>query len=145
MEMTTARTGRGILAAVLIIGMLSGLALVQAPTASAARRVPRDLCKYDWKRSDRQIKRTIRCAVRRWHVRGGARKAIRVARRESGFEHNAYNPAGPYLGVYQHVRAYWPRRARQMGMPRRSAFNGRANVIVSIKMVHKHGWGPWGG
>lgn len=145
METTHARTRRGVLAAVLITGILTALAFSNAPPADAARRVPRHLCKYEWKKSDRQVKRTIRCAVRRWHVRGGVRKAMRIARRESGFEPRAYNPSGPYLGVYQHVRAYWPRRARQMGLGGKSAFNGRANVLVSIKMIHKHGWGPWGG
>ncbi|MEX0989210.1 MAG: hypothetical protein WD206_02800 [Actinomycetota bacterium] len=150
MEKTHARTRRGIVAALLITGMLTAMTFTTmtfttAPSASAARRVPRQLCKFDWKKSDRQVKRTIRCAVRRWHVRGGVRKAMKVARRESGFEPRAYNSAGPYLGVYQHVRSYWPSRARQMGLPGKSAFNGRANVIVSIRMVNKHGWGPWGG
>ena len=23
--------------------------------------------------------------------------------------------------------------------------NARTNIIVSIRMVHRHGWGPWGG
>ncbi|MEX2275822.1 MAG: hypothetical protein WEA10_09725 [Actinomycetota bacterium] len=148
MQTTHARTTRGIAAALLFTGIMTLFSfspLSSAPSADAARRVPRDLCKYEWKRSDRQVKRTIRCAVQRWRVRGGVRKAMSIARRESGFEPRAYNSAGPYLGVYQHVRRYWSSRARQYGMAGKSAFNGRANVLVSIRMAHKHGWGPWGG
>lgn len=58
--------------------------------------------------TDREIRRTIRCAVRRWPVPGGPSFAIAVARCESGFEAEAYN-AGGYGGVYQQSIRRWPR------------------------------------
>ena len=74
---------------------------------------------------------------------GGPDKAIRVARCESHFDPSAYNPAG-YLGVFQQARMYWPDRADHYGFDGRSAYNGRANVIVSIRMAHSSGWSAWG-
>jgi hypothetical protein len=26
-----------------------------------------------------------------------------------------------------------------------SAFNGRMNVVLALRYVRHHGWGPWGG
>lgn len=139
----TARTRRRVVAAALI-----GTTLLALPTGvsteAAAResRIRRSFCRIDWRDGKRQIKRLIRCSVRRWHVRGGARKAIRVARRESNFRPRAYNPAG-YKGVYQQSTRYWRRRARKYGFPGWPAYNARANVMVSIQMAHRGGWGPW--
>ena len=56
------------------------------------------VCDYDWQRSTYQLKRLIRCAARRWDVAGGPDKAVRVARCESRFDPEAYNPGG-YAGV----------------------------------------------
>lgn len=95
--------------------------------------------------SDRDVKATIRCAARRWHVPGGYPKARSVARCESGFnEHNSY--AG-HDGVYQHDRRYWPGRFRRFRVRgwrmHPSVFNARSNVVVSIRMAHAGGWSPW--
>ena len=41
---------------------------------------------------------------------------------------------------------YWPGRAEQWGQDDRSVFNGRANIIVSVRMAHAAGsWSPWVG
>ncbi|HZP91125.1 MAG TPA: hypothetical protein VFC04_09050 [Actinomycetota bacterium] len=111
--------------------------------SSSARTVPRWVCDYPWRRGKRQIKRLIGCAAHRWKVRGGAAKAIDVASCESGLNPKAYNPGG-YAGVFQQSTRYWPERATSYGLPKRSVFNGRANVIVSIRMAHDDGWGAWG-
>jgi soluble lytic murein transglycosylase-like protein len=139
----TAHARRRFLAVALALTLFAAFALSN-PTRAAAResRIRNTFCAHDWRSGRREIKRLIRCSVRRWHVPGGAHKAIVVARRESRLRPRAYNRAG-YKGLYQQSTRYWPRRARHYGFPGWSAFNGRANVIVSIRMVHRGGWGPW--
>jgi hypothetical protein len=109
---------------------------------TAARTVSRRICDIDWKRSAYQLKRLIRCAARRWDVTGGPDKAVSVARCESRFNPHAYNPGG-YAGVYQQATRYWPTRATAYGFRDYSVYNGRANVMVSVRMAHRGGWGPW--
>jgi hypothetical protein len=96
--------------------------------------------------TDREVRRTIRCAARRWPVAGGVGKALQVARCESGFETNAYNSGG-YAGVFQQAIRYWPDRQRVYDVERwelrPGVFNGRTNVTVSIRMAHRGGWSPW--
>jgi hypothetical protein len=110
-------------------------------SASAATHVKSWVCDYRWRDGTHQVKRTIRCATRRWHVAGGPRKALSVARCESGFDPRAYGSGN--AGVFQQALTYWRGRARRYGFPRASAYNGRANVIVSVRMAHAGGWGAW--
>jgi hypothetical protein len=71
--------------------------------------------------------------------------ALFIAWRESHYRPSAYNPSGAE-GIYQHMRQYWPTRAATYGFPHWSAFNARANVIVTMRMVRAMGnWSPWGG
>lgn len=100
-----------------------------------------------WKddRNVEPIKRLIRCAAARWPVPGGAEKALDVARCESGFRPNAYGNGN--AGVFQHRLPYWEGRYEAYTRRRwrlfESVYNGRTNVIVSIRMAHDIGWGPW--
>ena len=89
-----------------------------------------------------KLKHLIRCAARRWHVVGGPDKAIAVARCESRFRPRARNPAG-YAGVFQQSTRYWPVRSRAFGFRHWSIYNGRANILVSIRMAHRSGWRAW--
>jgi hypothetical protein len=138
---------RRILAAALTIPVILGVApaLAHATTAEVgARTVSSRICDFDWRESRREVKRLIRCAARHWRSPGGANKALDIARCESGYNPDAYNPAG-YAGVFQHATRYWPDRADRWGFPNRSVYNGRANVIVSIRMARSDGdWGAWG-
>jgi hypothetical protein len=109
---------------------------------TTARMLSRRICDIEWRRSTFQLKRLIRCAARRWNVSGGPHKAIRVARCESRLDPRAYNPGG-YAGVFQQATRYWPDRATVYGFHDYSVFNGRANIMVSIRMAHRSGWGPW--
>jgi hypothetical protein len=129
---------RGVLVAALAISMLFAFPV---GSAVAGTRVKASVCDYRWRDGARQVKKTIRCAARRWDVPGGPRKALSVARCESGFDPHAYGSGN--AGVFQQALPYWPGRATQYGLPGRSAYNGRANVIVSIRMAHAGGWGPW--
>lgn len=93
-----------------------------------------------------EVVKTIRAAVRRWPVEGGASKALSVAKCESGLDERASN-GGAYLGVFQQSARYWPGRQNAYDSARwhlgERAFNARANVIVSIRMAHSSGWGDW--
>jgi soluble lytic murein transglycosylase-like protein len=137
------RTTRPFAAALVLAACLT---IIPATLASAHGKsaVPRKICNFDWQRSSFQVKRLIKCAARHWDVPGGAQKALAIAYRESRYDPNAYNSSGAE-GIYQHMRQYWPGRARIYGFPRYSAFNGRANIIVTMRMVRRGGWGPWGG
>lgn len=136
---------RRVIAAALAIPVLLAVTPSTATAArdSGHRTLPLRICHDDWRRSTHQLKSIIRCAARRWKVPGGVSEAMSVARCESGFNPRAYN-AGGYAGVYQHAVRYWRERAQRWGLAGRSVFNGRANVIVSIRMAHAEGWGAWG-
>jgi hypothetical protein len=113
--------------------------------ADATEEVPRRICAYDWREGTWHVKQLIKCAARRWDSPGAPDKAIAVARCESNLYPEAYNPNG-YAGLYQQATAYWPDRADRWGQPDRSVFNGRANIIVSIRMAASLGsWSAWGG
>jgi len=134
---------RRVLAAALTLSALLAVAPIGAH-ASPRERTPRTVstrvCQYDWNRSIRQVKLLIRCAARRWEVPGGPAKALDIARCESGYRPDAYNPGG-FAGVYQQPIRYWPERSDKYGFPGRSVFNGRANVIVAIRIAHTaHSW-----
>lgn len=97
--------------------------------------------------SDREVILTIRAAVDHWPVPGGVSKALAVASCESGLNERASN-GGSYLGLFQQAARYWPARqnlydSRRWNL-RESAFNARANVVVSIRMAHSGGWSGWG-
>jgi hypothetical protein len=145
-SMSTSRhLRRRVIAAALAIPALLAVAPATATAAQGHgdRTVPLRVCHYDWRASTHQLKSVIRCAAHRWKVPGGVAKALSVARCESGFNPRAYNASG-YAGVYQHAVRYWRQRADEWGFPRRSVFNGRANVIVAIRMAHALGWSAWG-
>jgi len=107
-----------------------------------------DQCRYrhledGWGWSYHEIALTIRCATQHWPVDGGFEKALSVATCESGLNERAYNPNG-HAGVYQQSVTYWPGRLAYYALRwwrlRPSVFNGRSNVVVSIRMAHDHGW-----
>jgi hypothetical protein len=92
--------------------------------------------------NEKPVRGMIRSLARRHGV--GAGTALRVAACESGFNRRAYNPAGPYVGVFQQDAGAWPGRARRYGHPGASPFSAYANVDVSLKMARSEGWGHWG-
>jgi soluble lytic murein transglycosylase-like protein len=103
---------------------------------------PARICNYDWQKGTWQVKQLIRCAADHWNVPGGESMALAIADRESRFRPNAYNPSG-CAGIYQHMLKYWPGRAAAYGFSGWSAYNARANIIVTMRMVDRGGWGPW--
>jgi hypothetical protein len=116
-----------------------------AGLASATTNVPNKICDHEWKKGTWHIRQLIRCAAIRWDSPGTPKDAIEVARCESDLRPGAYNPNG-YAGLFQQATRYWRDRAEHWGQAGRSVFNGRANIIVSIRMAAAHGsWSAWGG
>jgi hypothetical protein len=137
---STDRWRRFLAAALTAATLLAPLALPVTP-ANAGNRVKDWVCDYKWRDSTYQVKRLIRCAARRWKVSGGPQKALDVARCESHFNPTAYSNGN--AGVFQQRVRYWKARARTYGFAGASVYNGRANVIVSVRMAHAGGWGAW--
>ena len=140
MEPSTNRRRR-IAAALILTSLLVLVPGIRAGAGTTA--VPSWRCDYKWRRSTWQVKKLIRCAANRWAVPGGPEKALSVAQCESRFNPSAYGGDGT-AGVFQQKLNYWPGRAVAYGFPDWSVFNGRANIIVSIRMAHRYGWSPWG-
>lgn len=143
------RSRRSIAIAALIASSVLS-SVVSAPRVIASDRAgPCDIHREEDEPVRRFSKRLIRCAVARWPVRGGAEKAICIARRESGLDPRATSETGQYRGLYQHDADLWPDRfetwTRTRWELRARALNGRSNSIVTIRMVNANGWGPWRG
>ena len=101
------------------------------------------VCPIEWRDGTTKVKDLIRCAARHFGVNPD--KALSIARRESRFRPTAYNSWSCAKGIYQHLCRYWPSRADAYGFDDWSAYNARANVMVTMRMVKHYGWGPWGG
>lgn len=100
--------------------------------------------------TDTEVRKMVRCAVRRWPVEGGLTKAYAVIRCESGFDEGAYNASSGAGGIYQFLASTWDsarRRYHQLGQRLElslSRFNARASAIVGTRYASEGGWGPWG-
>ncbi|HJR96372.1 MAG TPA: hypothetical protein VJ979_00525 [Actinomycetota bacterium] len=146
--MTHRNTKRGRFPATLVLTSV----LLAAPAASLAGAahareigVSPDVCRIDWRKGSWHVRQLVRCAANRWNVPGGARMALYIADRESNFEPRAYNSYSGASGVFQHLSRYWGGRADAFGFDGWSAFNARANIMVTMRMVHRIGsWSPWG-
>lgn len=95
------------------------------------------------------MQRLVNCVFHRF-APGQVAMAFYVAYRESHYFPWASN-GGHYLGIFQHCSGCWSARARDhlwRGWFARylwpiSAFDPRANAIVTARMVAEGGWGPW--
>ena len=101
------------------------------------------LCPIEWRNGTGKVKDLIRCAAKHFGV--SADKALYIANRESNFHPTAYNSWSCAKGIYQHLCRYWPSRADAYGFDNWSAYNARANIMVTMRMVKHYGWGAWGG
>lgn len=151
----------GVLTALLV--SIYGLALTQGPPAAnaihggeASWRL--ENCRYQsvdpgyW--TKREVHLLIHCAVEKW--RESHSTADYVASRESGMYYRAYNASGcggsGCGGVFQHHLAYWQGRVAAYNKAHPGGLhvsdtrwsNARANVLVSLWMVDRGGWSPWG-
>lgn len=98
---------------------------------------------------ERRMKRLLKCVFREVGIPGEGEYAGVIADRESGFAPWAYNASSGASGLMQHLRSYWPTRARGLPKaqfprwPRSSVFNARANAWAAARMVKASGWGAW--
>jgi hypothetical protein len=130
-----------ILTAILtIFPMSSGVA---SPAKGSLSTTAKKVCRIDWRDGRPYVKHLIRCAAHHYGV--SVDRAIYYAYRESRFHPKAYNSWSCAKGIYQHLCAYWPKRAASYGFDDWSAYNARANIIVTMRMVRRYGWTPWGG
>jgi soluble lytic murein transglycosylase-like protein len=138
------RLRRALGVTLILTAMLTVLPMSQAPAARGAiLKEVHKVCRIDWRDGRPEVKHLIRCAAR--HVGVNVDRAISIARRESRFHPKAYNSWSCAKGIYQHLCRYWPKRAKAYGYRDWSAFNARANIFVTMRMVRRYGWGPWGG
>ena len=143
--MTTAIRFRRVLIATLIVTAIMTVFPASPGMAATGHlsKTPAKVCPIDWRRDSRHVKGLIRCAARHFGV--SVDKAVGIAFRESRFHPRAYNSWSCAKGIYQHLCRYWPTRAREYGFTRWSAYNARANIFVTMRMVRRFGWQPWGG
>jgi hypothetical protein len=138
------RLRRAFVATLILTAMLTTVPMTQsAAVTGSLTKTARKVCRIDWREGRPQVKHLIRCAARHYGV--NVDKAISIARRESRFHPRAYNSWSCAKGVYQHLCRYWPKRAATYGFDDWSAYNARANIIVTMRMVRRYGWQPWGG
>lgn len=144
---TVIRKCRAFVAVTLLTAVIMSFPLTTTSGAmvqrDAIRAVSLTICPIDWRQSTWHVKQLIRCVAAHYGV--SERKALYIAWRESRFRPSAYNAAGRAAGIYQHLLKYWPNRAEDYGFKNWSAFNARANVFVTMRMVLRYGWDPWGG
>ncbi|HWL90499.1 MAG TPA: hypothetical protein VNP90_03960 [Actinomycetota bacterium] len=145
---TMIRKGRGFVAASILTAVIMSFPLTTSQAMvqrdrDAIRAVSPTVCPIDWRQSTWHVKKLIRCAASYHGV--GQEKALYIAWRESRYRPSAYNSWGGAAGIYQHLLKYWPNRADDYGFRDWSAFNARANIFVTMRMVKRYGWNPWGG
>src|SRR5215510_8188691 len=133
-------------AILLVVALAAPVSMLTVSTEAAVRHPPHpcDLARRDGETIRHLSKRLIACAVGAYGpVKGGATRAICIAKRESDLVPTASSKTGQYLGLYQHAATYWPTRFDTYTRPSwdlsASALSGRSNAIVTVRMVHTFG------
>lgn len=153
--------------AAIAIAVLAGLAVTATEASGEARladsqatssgtqqqQIRERTCRFQWVDrgtwTAREERRTLECVVGRFGpIAGGIDEARAVGSCESGWNRLASN-GGAYLGLFQHAASAWPGRVAwampdgwRVG-PWSSWRNSRAQIVVTVRMVHAGGWGPW--
>jgi len=132
-----------VLAGVLFV---AGLVVLQSANAQAKNPDCRGLAGAEG--SQRQVKRTIWCVANKLpHV--SAHRAVRIADRETGLGQDEVNDGSGTCGIFQHQPHLWSGRYRDFYGSKRwgpgpnRCLHDRVNIIVSLTMVNRGGWGPW--
>ncbi len=138
----TRRLGATLVLTTTLVTLVSVSGAVASPEDPEPEVVPAEICPIDWRRGSWHVKQLIRCVAEHHGV--SIRTSLYVASLESHFRPRAYNAASCARGIFQHLCRYWAGRAKAYGFPNRSAFNARANIFVTMRMVKRYGWAPWG-
>ena len=133
---------RHLAVALVLAAALTLFPMAAAPAESTENSGP-SVCRIDWRRGTWHVRKLIRCAANHYDI--GVRTSLDIAFRESRYRPRAFNASTCAKGIYQHLCRYWPDRADAFGFDDRSAFNARANIMVTMRMVRRYGWAPWGG
>jgi hypothetical protein len=132
--------GLAILMAVYICGVITGENAGASPHRPAAK-----ICTQKAKSQD-GVKALIKCVAPKLGV--STSYALYIAYRESRYNPYVCN-SSDHCGVYQDARAIWNYEVSNYVyghlLGNLSRINGRANVILNLRYVSHHGWGPWGG
>jgi hypothetical protein len=140
------RLRRALVATLILTAILTSFSAASANAATLestrTTSVSTKVCSVDWRKGRYYVKKLIRCAAHHYGV--SPDRALYIAHRESDFTPKAFNDWSCAKGIYQHLCRYWPGRARTYGFNDWSAFNARANIMVTMRMVRRYGWGPWG-
>lgn len=133
-------------AILLVVALAVPLPVLIGSTAGAVRTAPHpcELPRRDGETIQHHSRRLIECAVGAFGpIRGGATRAVCIAKRESGLIPSASSKTGEYLGLYQHAASYWPSRFDTYTQASwdlsSSALSGRSNAIVTVRMVRALG------
>jgi hypothetical protein len=133
-------------AILLVVALAAPVPVLIGSNAGAVRSPPHpcDLPRRDGETVQHHARRLIECAVGVFGpIRGGAARAVCIAKRESGLVPSASSKRGKYLGLYQHAASYWPSRfdtytKASWDLPS-SALSGRSNAVVTVRMVRAIG------
>ena len=140
---------------ILTLVLAISFALTLNPPAHAGITTWRDTeCRYQYLDGHRgwstwEVKRTIVCATERWGV--STSTALYVADRESNFGQYATNRYSGACGVFQNLPQYWPDRVMSLKDDKpwfepisTSCYDARSNILASLHMADRYGWGAWG-
>lgn len=143
-----------VVVAALTAGLLAGVAGGPLTTVEASQHADsrqerecrfQHLDKAIW--TAREEWRTARCVTTKWAIPGGLSKLLSVGNCESGMNRLAWNPNGPYVGLFQHSLSAWPYRLvsyePEWWALRDRWKNSRTAITVTVRMVQAQGWGAW--
>jgi hypothetical protein len=138
------RGGTRIGPAAVVLAVLGTLIVGPATSHAHILSGPCSLQRLDGETVRHLSARRVRCAVGVYGpVPGGEATAVCIADRESGLRPRATSATGMYVGLFQHDAVAWPDRYETWTSPlwnlSSSAFSGRTNAIVTIRMVHVAG------
>lgn len=146
---------RATMTAAIAVAVLAGLATAATEASGNTRQqeVRERECRYQWVDpgtwTAREERRTALCVIDRWSVPGGWTTFRSIIGCESGWYRKAYNPAGPYVGLGQHVLSAWYGRVTtympdtwKIG-PWARWRNSRAMLATTAHMMHSVGLSPW--
>jgi hypothetical protein len=108
-------------------GLVAAIVVATPPATAVQRPGPCALHRADGESIRHVSKRLVVCSVRRFGpLPGGSRRAVCIARRESGLNPKATSsPTGRYLGLFQHDRRIWPGRYETIRTPGGSSRRAR--------------------
>lgn len=147
-----ARTIRTIDAVVFTLVVIAALVLGYTVAEAEERPTPRERqCRFQWVQpgtwTQREELLTAACIEDRWPVEGGLSRVVDIIDCESGWGRFAYNPAGPYVGLGQHVLSAWDDRLRSYTPVhwelRENWSNSRSMLTITIRMMSRVGLSPW--